>query len=74
MWDIADDVASKVSPQEFVKAWKFATSKPHTPLICDYDTQDDNRRFRMGLDKLIVLSNDEPEVEKIEKAYKDKQA
>lgn len=55
MKEIADDVSSKVSPEDFVKAWKFATEKPYTPLICDYDTTIDERRFRQGLDKLIVF-------------------
>lgn len=55
MRDIADDVAAKVSPEEFVRAWKFATAKPFTPLVCDYDTHDPAMRFRQGLDKVIHL-------------------
>jgi len=55
MKDIADDVSSKVSPEQFVKAWKKATEKPYTPLICDYDTHDPTRRFRQGIDKLIIM-------------------
>jgi hypothetical protein len=67
MKDIADDVASKVSPDQFVEAWKYATSKPYTPLICDYDTTDDNKRFRVGINKLLLVSNDELITQKIEK-------
>lgn len=55
MADIAEDVSSKVSPAEFIAAWKYATDVPHRPFICDYDTPDPARRFRAGLDKLIVL-------------------
>ena len=55
MKDIANDVSSKVSPEDFVKAWKFATQKPFTPLVCDYDCNDEGRRFRQGLDKIILF-------------------
>lgn len=55
MEDIAQDVSSKVSPQDFVAAWRYATRKPHTPFVCDYDTHDDSMRFREGLDKVIHL-------------------
>ena len=58
MKEIADDVSAKVSPATFVKAWKHATSKPFTPLMCDYDTHDDTRRFRMGLDKLLIMEEE----------------
>jgi hypothetical protein len=67
MKDIADDVASKVSPDEFIQAWKYATKKPYTPLVCDYDTIDDDRRFRIGIDKLLILSNQGIHAEKIQK-------
>jgi hypothetical protein len=66
MWEIADDVAAKVTPQEFVQAWQFATSKPYTAFICDYDTQDDKMRFRMGLDKVIVMDGEKVEAEKLD--------
>lgn len=69
MKDIADDVASKVSPEHFIEAWKLATSKPYTPLLCDYDALEDNKRFRIGLDKLLIMDgNEEFSVEKLKKS------
>ena len=64
MKDIADDVSSKVAPEMFIKAWKKACEKPYTPLICDYDTHDNARRFRQGIDKLIVMEEDSQNEEK----------
>jgi hypothetical protein len=32
MKDIADDVASKVDPATFVRAWQLLTTELHTPL------------------------------------------
>ena len=59
MKEIADDVASKVKPDEFVKAWKYATSKPYNFLVCDYDAHEDERRFRINLDKLLILNEED---------------
>ena len=63
MKDIAEDVASKVSPDQFIQAWKMATAKPFAPFLCDYDTHDETRRFRQGIDKLIVMGGDDVEKE-----------
>lgn len=56
MKEIADDVSSKVSPQMFMKAWKYATKDKFHFFLCDYDTPDDDWRFRQDLDKLIVFN------------------
>jgi hypothetical protein len=61
MKDIAEDVASKVSPDQFIAAWKLATQKPFMPFLCDYDTADNSRRFRQGIDKLIIMDAEECE-------------
>lgn len=66
MKDISEDVASKTSPELFCKAWKFVGKQKHTPLVCDYDTNDDTQRFRMGLDKWIVM-NDEDDTIQVKK-------
>ena len=57
MHDIAEDVSAKIPPEQFIAAWKFAVRTPHTPFVCDYDTQDPKLRFRAGLDKLIVIGD-----------------
>lgn len=57
MKDISEDVASKVSPDAFCNAWRFVGKHKHMPLVCDYDTIEDDKRFRMGLDKWIVMNN-----------------
>lgn len=69
MKEISEDVASKVSPEAFCQAWKFVGKHKHTPLVCDYDAYDDTKRFRMGLDKWIVMSDDESKIQvrKVEK-------
>jgi hypothetical protein len=54
MKDIADDVAAKVAPATFIRAWQLATAKPHTPLVCNYDAHDLDSMFRAGLDQRIV--------------------
>lgn len=57
MHDIAEDVSAKIPPEQFIAAWKFAVRTPHTPFVCDYDTHDPKLRFRVGLDKLIVIGD-----------------
>lgn len=59
MKEISEDVASKISPEQFVKAWKCATEKPYNAFVCDYDTSDSNRRFRINLDKLLIMDSED---------------
>jgi hypothetical protein len=54
MREIADDVAAKIDPDTFVRAWVLATSRPFTPLVCNYDGHDVNEIFRAGMDRRIV--------------------
>lgn len=56
MEDIADAVASKIAPDKFVDAWKFATKDDsHSFLLCDYKHSDINKMLRQNYDKLIVF-------------------
>lgn len=64
MKEIADDVSSKVSPEMFMNAWKYATKEKFHFFLCDYDTPDDDWRFRKDLDKLIQFNeNDDVSVQ-----------
>jgi hypothetical protein len=63
MKDISEDVASKTSPEAFCRAWKFVGSKKFVPLLCDYDTSNDEERFRMGFDKYIIMDEEGENIE-----------
>ena len=66
MEDIAEDVAAKINPQQFVEAWRFATAKPFTPFLCDYDTHDPKRRFRQGIDTALIFEEGPDGKEEVE--------
>jgi hypothetical protein len=53
----------------FGNAWKFVGRHKHMPLVCDYDTAEDDHRFRMGLDKWLIMDNapDDIKFENIQK-------
>lgn len=61
--EISEDVSAKVSPEDFAKAWVKATEGNFNAFICDYDTHDEQRRFRINLDKLLVMSSNDVEKE-----------
>lgn len=54
MEDIGDDVATKIPPDKFIQAWKFATEKsPHDCLVVDYKCNDINLMLRRNFDHVI---------------------
>ena len=57
MEDIADAVASKIDPKNFIAAWQFATSEsPHDCLLCDYKCSNVDDMLRKGFDKRITFT------------------
>ena len=58
MEDIAESVASKIEPEKFIQAWKFATKdSPHDFLFVDYKCCDVDSMLRKGFDKLIQFGD-----------------
>jgi hypothetical protein len=54
MVDIAENLTSKITSDEFIEAWKFATKdSPHDFLFVDYKANDPNQMLRKNFDKLI---------------------
>lgn len=65
MEDIAESVVSKIEPEKFIQAWKYATKdSPHDFLLVDYKCNDVNYMLRKGFDKIIQFTDvDTPELD-----------
>lgn len=60
MEDIAESVASKIEPERFIQAWKYATKdNQHDFLFVDYKCNDPDFMLRKNFDKLIQFNNAE---------------
>jgi hypothetical protein len=55
--EIAEEMSSFVSVDEFVYMWNYATEKDHGFLMVDFSAVHPSHRFRSGFDDLIVLSS-----------------
>ena len=54
MQEIAESVASKIDPKQFIAAWQLATKdSPHDFLMCDYKENDPNRMLRKNFNQYI---------------------
>lgn len=57
MEDIADSVANKISPEQFIQAWKWATKdSPHDFLFVDYKCSDVNFMLRKNFNQVIQFT------------------
>jgi len=59
MEEIAEDVACKIEPNKFVKAWKLATQNQHDCLVIDYKCSDPNYMLRRNFDHVIQFDTNE---------------
>jgi hypothetical protein len=57
---IAEELASKATPEEVLEAWTQACQKPHDFLFVDYHSKDRNRMFRQCWDNQILLETIKP--------------
>ena len=62
MEDIAEDVAGKISPEQFMAAWRFATKdSPHDCLVVDYKCNEPRFMTRRNFDHLIEFRDNAQE-------------
>lgn len=57
--EIAEEMSSFVSIEQFIQMWDYATEQPHGFLMVDFSARDPTCRFRSGFDQLMILSADE---------------
>lgn len=56
--EIAEEMSSFVSIEQFIQMWDYATEQPHGFLMVDFSARDPSCRFRSGFDRLMILSAD----------------
>lgn len=56
--EIAEEMSSFVSIEQFIQMWDYATEQPHGFLMVDFSARDPSCRFRSGFDQLMILSGD----------------
>ena len=57
--EIAEEMSSFVSIDQFIQMWDHATEQPHGFLMVDFSARDACCRFRSGFDQLMILSGED---------------
>lgn len=52
--EVAEEMSSFISPDQFIELWTFATQDPHDSFVIDFDAAKPEYRFRKNLDLLLV--------------------
>ena len=64
--EVAEEMASHISPDEFVDVWNFATREPYSSFMVIFDAERDEWRFRRNFDTLIFPAERQEEFEEVE--------
>lgn len=56
--DIAEDMVGKVSVEDFLRLWNFATAEKYNAFVVDYE-KDENEMFSKNFDTRLLLNSAE---------------